>query len=78
MLACSKCVRSYHYRCLKSTYQPADQNIFVCPDCTDIETAEKALVNQKGHKILDVDELTVLLHFVLNQMKLSKFVSIIF
>ena len=78
MLACSQCTRSYHYRCLKPTHQPIEQDIFVCPDCFDTEAAEKALNHQKGNKILDVDELAVLLHFVINQMKISKFVSIQF
>ena len=76
MLACVQCTRSYHYRCLKPAYQPTELNSFVCPECFESEAAEKALIHQKGNKILDVEELTELLHFVLNQMKLSKFVSI--
>lgn len=75
MLPCSKCTRSYHYRCLRPAYQPAEQDLFVCPDCLDIEVGEKALVQQKGNKILDVDELAVLLQFILNQMKAGKIVS---
>jgi PHD-finger len=40
MVACSKCIRSYHVKCLKANQLVADMAEWTCPECVDVEAGE--------------------------------------
>lgn len=74
LIACSKCVRSYHVRCMKINQVPTPpyNNKWKCPECVELETIEKL---NKGKPKFDKDFLHTLLNLVYNRMVLAKGVS---
>uniref|UniRef100_A0A336LU35 CSON004783 protein n=1 Tax=Culicoides sonorensis TaxID=179676 RepID=A0A336LU35_CULSO len=71
LVACSnlKCKRSYHLRCLSKQHQPNESDKWLCPECTEVESAEKTC---NGKPKFDKDFVSTLLNFVYNRMLQSK------
>lgn len=68
-LACSKCKCSYHRACVRPNPIPKNADEFVCPECRDIEFAEKSPVNKFGHPKIDPHMLKEMLMTILETIR---------
>jgi protein kinase C-binding protein 1 len=68
-LACSKCNCSYHRHCVRPNPIPKNVEEFVCPECREIENAEKSPVNKYNHPKIDMHMLKEMLTTILEKIR---------
>lgn len=67
-LPCSTCKCSYHRNCVRPNPIPRNVDEFVCPECRDLEIAEKSPTNKYGHERIEVEKLSKMLGLILKKM----------
>jgi protein kinase C-binding protein 1 len=68
-LACCKCKCSYHRHCVRPNPIPKNVDEFVCPECTETESAESVTVNKYGHEKIDPNTLADMLMIILEKIR---------
>lgn len=68
-LACSKCKCSYHRACVRPNPIPKNADLFICPECRELETVENSTVNKFGHPKIDQNTLKDMLLTILETIR---------
>jgi protein kinase C-binding protein 1 len=66
-LPCSTCKCSYHRNCVRPNPIPRNVDEFVCPECREMETAEKSPTNKYGHERIELKKLSEMLRLILRK-----------
>lgn len=70
LMPCSKCIRSYHVKCVKNAAPSKANTTWMCPECLAIENCLKSSTRSKVN--ISHDNLSQLLQFALKRMQQSK------
>lgn len=68
-LACSKCKCSYHRHCVRPNPIPKNVEVFICPECLEVETAEISPFNKYAHDRIDQHTLAEMLTIILEKIR---------
>ncbi|CAM1300538.1 ZMYND8 (predicted) [Pycnogonum litorale] len=68
---CVVCPRAFHSRCVRSSVPSMSVNEWVCTECRKIMSAEDLDSNDQNSSRLSLDQLCILLQFVIHRLKHS-------
>ncbi|XP_053962342.1 uncharacterized protein LOC128865927 isoform X2 [Anastrepha ludens] len=71
LLPCSKCVRCFHYTCIKIAASTKLDDSWVCPECVNVENVLNGPKRSRRSEV-SLDLLSQLLSFALKRMKMVK------